>query len=88
MHRTHGGIQGQLLLVHLLGFPRSGLHGGEFHLDSASLCRSIPNLFFPVPLCVLLCEVCPHLDGRLQVSSLGGGSWFYDLSIFYALGAR
>ena len=44
--------------------------------------------FIPVPLLVLLCEVCPHLDGRLQVSSLGGGSWFYDLSIFYALGSR
>merc|ERR1712226_703120 len=68
MHRAHGRIQGQLLLVRLLGFPGTSLHG--------------------VPLLVLLCEVCPHLNGRLQVSRLGGGSWFHDLPFFDAVGSR
>ena len=30
LHRAHGGIQGELLLVCLLGLPCSSIHGGEF----------------------------------------------------------
>ena len=58
----------------------------SFNQVSLSLSRVYFD-FFPVPVLVLLCEVCPHLDGRLQVSSLGGGSGLHDLLLLHALGS-
>ena len=85
MHRAHGGVQGELLLVCLLGLPCSSIHGGEFQSSLFEWAEFI--LTFAVLVLVLLCEVCPHLDGRLQVSCLGGDSWLHDLLLLHALGS-
>ena len=37
LHRAHGGIQGQLLLVRLLGILGPSIHGGKFHFHLLSL---------------------------------------------------
>ena len=61
LHRAHGGIQGELLLVCLLGLPCSSIHGGEFQ----------SSLFDRAEFILIFCSSC----SRSTLWSMSPSRW-------------